>query len=107
MCSICGKAIIDRCKDCNKLKVRLCRQLAAIDEIEPSVAADWRALPIEKRQELARANHEVCGRDLALMIHRSTEEIRKSRVVRKLCANGHLKDKADLETKCQKQNPIN
>ena len=99
MCSICGKAIIDRCKDCNKFKVRLSRQLAAIDDVMPSVATDWRALPIEKSQELAKENHELCGRDLALMIHRSTEEIRKSRVVRKLCANGHLKDKVDLEDK--------
>ena len=60
---------------------------------------NWRALPAQRRNELRQENHELFGRDLTLLIHRVTEETRKSRVVRKLCAAGHLKDKIDLDTK--------
>ena len=70
---------------------------------DPSIVTDFNNLSAEDKEKFKRANHSTLGPALKMAIHNLVKVTRKTEILNKAVAKGHMKDEHDLKVKYGKK----
>ena len=105
-CAVCGEDIFkgDQCMSwrCagSKFRVRMHRALNEFKNgTDPSIVTDFNNLSAEDKEKFKRANHSTLGPHLKMAIYNLVKVTRKTEILNKAVAKGHMKDEHDLKVK--------
>ena len=113
LCTTCGAELCNdgtcvswKCEPAKNqsFRTRLSRALKTFkDGKEPSILVDFNKLSEEDKAKFKKDHHSALGDHLKMAIVNRVNVIRKTEVINKAVAKGHMKDKHDLTEKYGKK----